>query len=86
MQHLMESREPPKTFCPSEVARRLTRDELQELDFKEWRDAMPEIRRLAFEMRARGTVEILQKGEVLADGIAPDDVAGPIRLRKPSGD
>lgn len=83
---LLASREPPKTFCPSEVARRLTADELQDLGYgKDWRNAMPEIRRLAFELRAQGEVEVLQKGEVLADDVGLDDVVGPIRLRRASG-
>lgn len=80
---LLESREPPKTFCPSEVARRLTADELQDLGFAEWRDAMPEVRRLAWKMRdEEEIVEIVQKGEVVADSVGVDDVGGPIRLRK----
>ena len=87
MQHLLSSRQPPKTFCPSEVARRLTADELQDLGYGEedWRSAMPEIRRLAFELRAQGEVEVLQKGEVLADDVGLDEVVGPIRLRRASG-
>ena len=82
MQDFLQSRHPPKTFCPSEVARRLTVDELQGLEYEEWRDAMPEIRRLAFEMRRRGEIEVLQKGEVLADDVGLDEVVGPIRLRR----
>ena len=83
----MDSRQPPKTFCPSEVARRLTVDELQDLGHADggWRDAMPEVRRIAFEMREQGEVEVLQKGEVLADDVGPDNVVGPIRLRRAGG-
>ena len=82
---LLTSRAPPKTFCPSEVARRLTADELQDLGFDGWRDAMPEVRRLAFEMRAQGSIEVLQKGKVLADDVGPDQVVGPVRLRRTNG-
>lgn len=82
MQHLMHSRQHPKTFCPSEVARRLSADELRDLGYGSWRDAMPELRRLAFEMRGNGEIDVLQKGEVLAENVGPDEVVGPIRLRK----
>lgn len=86
LQHHLDSflqrREPPKTFCPSEVARALTVDELSTLGCAEWRSAMPAIRELAWELRSRGECEILQKGAVLGDDIGIDDVKGPIRLRR----
>ena len=86
MEKLLQTRDPPKTFCPSEVARRLTPDELQDLGFAEWRDAMPEVRKLAWTMRdEEGSVEIVQKGEVLADDVKLDEVSGPIRLRRTTG-
>ena len=75
-------REPPKTFCPSEVARALTGDELEDLGFGGWRDAMPAIRELAWQLRGQGECEILQKGQVLGDDVGPNDVKGPIRIRR----
>ncbi|KAM0720227.1 hypothetical protein Q7P37_004363 [Cladosporium fusiforme] len=63
LHHFLSTRHPPKTFCPSEVARALSVEELQELEFDSWRDAMPEVRRLAFELRDQGGCEVLQKGE-----------------------
>lgn len=76
----LTTRHPPKTFCPSEVARALSTQELSELGFASWRDAMPEVRRLAFDLRDSGGCEILQKGEVV-DG-SEGDVRGPIRVRR----
>ena len=78
----LTKREPPKTFCPSEVARALTVDEMQSLGFSEWRDAMPSVRELAWASRSRGECEILQKGEVIGDDVGPGDVHGPIRIRR----
>lgn len=87
MQHLLQTRQPPKTFCPSEVARRLSTDELQDLGCEKggWRDAMPAVRHLAFDMRAQGVLDVLQKGEVLPDDVGLDEVVGPIRMRRASG-
>jgi hypothetical protein len=78
---LIDSRQYPKTICPSEVARALSKDELATLEITEWRDAMEAVRKLAFSLRDQGKLDILQKGELLQN-TAQDDVKGPIRLRK----
>jgi Protein of unknown function (DUF3253) len=46
---------------------------------------MPEIRDLVWEMRERGEVEILQRGEVLGMDVGVRDVKGPIRVRRVEG-
>ncbi len=81
---LLTTRQYPKTFCPSEVARALTADELKSAGLSSWRDAMPEIRAMAAEMRELGEVEVLQKGHVLAENLGSglQNVVGPIRIRK----
>lgn len=43
---------------------------------------MPSVRELVWEMRARGEVEVLQKGEVLGNDVTLQDVKGPIRVRR----
>jgi len=43
---------------------------------------MPDVRKLVWEMRDRGEVEILQYGEALGDHVALEDVKGPIRVRR----
>lgn len=79
----LAARKPPKTFCPSEVARGLDRQQLLALGHDTWRDAMPFIRELAWEKRTSGELEILQRGEVLDDNVKSlDDIKGPIRLRR----
>ncbi|KUJ15814.1 uncharacterized protein LY89DRAFT_587342 [Mollisia scopiformis] len=86
LDRLLQSREYPKTICPSEVARSLTANDLREAGMGSWRDTMTEIRRLAAAMRSRREIEVLQRGIVL-DGELGDNletVVGPIRLRKPS--
>nr|POE99476.1 hypothetical protein CFP56_52866 [Quercus suber] len=82
LQSFLQRRDPPKTFCPSEVARALTADDLRALGFHEWRDAMSAVRELAWDWRASGECEILQKGVVLSDEVGMEDVRGPIRLRR----
>lgn len=81
LNRLLKARASPKTICPSEVARALSKDELDNLDAHEWRDVMPMIRERVWCMRDQGEVEILQKGQVLANSIGLGDVKGPIRVR-----
>ena len=78
----LTKREPPKTFCPSEVARALSGAERDELGIQGWRDAMPDIRQLAWQLRAQGSCEITQKGEALGMDVGLEDVKGPIRIRR----
>ncbi|KAK5165870.1 uncharacterized protein LTR77_008793 [Saxophila tyrrhenica] len=77
---LLAKREPPKTFCPSEVARALSEDELSELGYEGWRDAMEDVRGMAEEWRKEGRCEVLQKGEMVEGPIG--EMKGPIRLRR----
>lgn len=84
LEDFLQRREPPKTFCPSEVARALTADELKQLGFGEWRDAMPNIREAAWALREHGQCEIVQKGLSVGNNVGPADVAGPIRIRRPA--
>jgi hypothetical protein len=82
LQRFLTTRHPPKTFCPSEVARALSAEELSELGFETWRDAMPEVRGLVYALRDDGGCEVLQKGQVIIE--AESDVTGPIRVRRVS--
>lgn len=82
LQRLLSAREHPKTLCPSEVARTLSKSELNDIGASSWRELMPAIRQLVWDLRAKGQVEVLQKGEVLSDSVALTEVRGPIRVRK----
>ncbi len=84
LDRLLASRELLKTICPSEVARALSREELETAGASTWRELMPEIRNLVAEMRDRGEVEVLQKGAVLKGelGVGLADVKGPVRVRR----
>jgi hypothetical protein len=79
---MLNKRVYPKTLCPSEVARSLSADELHVLGVNSWRDMMPALRELCFEMRDRGEIEILQKGEVVPLEQGLEETRGPIRIRK----
>lgn len=81
LNRLLSSRDHPKTICPSEVARAISARELEALGLEDWRDLMPEIRELLWDMRQRGEIEILQKGIVLEDLEELQDIKGPIRAR-----
>lgn len=80
--NFLSSRQYPKTVCPSEIARALSQPEIESVGANSWRDVMPQVRKMAFELRNSGTVEILQKGEAIPQSTTNDTVVGPIRLRK----
>jgi Protein of unknown function (DUF3253) len=84
LDRLLASREPPKTICPSEVARALTSIELATVGVSSWRELMLDIRVMVAKMRDRGEVEVLQKGLVLEGdlGRSLEDIKGPIRVRR----
>jgi len=82
---LLDQRQYPKTICPSEAARALSKPELDESGVEGWRDLMPALRLLAFEMRSQGRLEILQKGIVLPPAQTLEETTGPIRLRSCPG-
>lgn len=69
---LLAHRDPGRTICPSEAARRLGGDD-------GFRPLMPLVRDAAKEMAARGQLEVTQGGEV----VDLDEARGPIRLRRP---
>ncbi|EXJ88784.1 hypothetical protein A1O3_01848, partial [Capronia epimyces CBS 606.96] len=79
---LLSNRAYPKTVCPSEIARSLSASELHQLGVSAWRELMPQLRRMAFDARDRGELEILQGGRPVSRDTAPEDVKGPIRIRK----
>lgn len=79
---ILTSREYPKTMCPSEVPRALTTSELGAIGVSNWRDLMPEVRQILWNMSQRGEVEILQKGSPLPNDVPLDKIKGPIRARK----
>lgn len=79
---LLDTRNHPKTICPSEAARALSAAELRETGASSWRDLMPALRILAFELRDQGRIEIMQKGTVLSTEQSLEETSGPIRLRR----
>lgn len=81
LQQLLAKRQHPKTLCPSEAARALSNAELTESGVTNWRDLMTPLRRHVFELRDQGSLEILQKGNVLPATQSMEDTVGPIRLR-----
>lgn len=81
---LLSTRDFPKTICPSEVARALSREELTTLNVSDWRETMDDIRQIVWEKRGAGEVEVLQKGEVVwVESL--EDIRGPIRVRLVKG-
>ena len=77
----LQSRQYPKTICPSEIPRALSNSDLNAMGVSDWRDLMPRVRDTLFDMRSEGQVEILQKGEVVAAATTIEDIRGPIRAR-----
>ena len=82
LERLLEKRDYPKTLCPSEVARALSHEELNETGVSSWRELMPYMRTLVFQMRDAGELEILQKGTVVPSDRTKEHTTGPIRIRR----
>lgn len=84
---LLSNREYPKTICPSEVARAVTSSELATMGVDTRRDLMPIVRKLAWDLRESSlpNLEVLQGGQVVNEGVALEDIRGPIRLRLGQG-
>ena len=82
LEDLLSRRKHPKTLCPSEAARALSNAELKKAGAGSWRDLMPAIRSLCFQMRDDGELEILQRGQILPGSQTMQDTRGPIRIRK----
>ncbi len=82
LNRLLQNRAYPKTICPSEVPRALTAGDLDGAGVSNWRDLMSDVRKLVWQMRDRGEIEILQGGEIMEDTTSLEDVRGPIRIRK----
>ncbi len=72
---LLAQRDPGKTICPSDAARRLGGDDA-------FRPLMPLVREAAAAMVARGELEVTQRGRV----VEPGSARGAIRLRLPAPD
>jgi hypothetical protein len=66
---LLDQRVPGKTICPSEAARALGGDD-------GFREHMDEVREAAAFLRARGVIEVTQRGRA----VDPETARGPIRL------
>ncbi|KAL8904771.1 MAG: hypothetical protein Q9171_006932 [Xanthocarpia ochracea] len=77
----LQSRQYPKTICPSEIPRALSNSDLAAMGLYDWRNLMPQVRDILFDMRSEGQVEILQKGEVVTAATTIEDIRGPIRAR-----
>ncbi|KAL8800401.1 MAG: hypothetical protein Q9182_005203 [Xanthomendoza sp. 2 TL-2023] len=77
----LQTRQYPKTICPSEIPRAFSKPELTAMGFSDWRDMMPPVRAMLFDMRSKGQVEILQKGEVIPSAMTLEAIHGPIRAR-----
>jgi len=82
LNELLDGRAYPKTICPSEVARSLSSDELQQCNAESWRDLMPQIREIAWKLKEKGELDVMQKGEIVDQNLSLEDVRGPIRLRR----
>ena len=75
----------PKTLCPSEIPRSFNCDELNAMGALTWRDLMPYMRDMVWNMREQRRVDVLQGGKVITGYVQLRDVKGPIRVRERPG-
>jgi hypothetical protein len=78
----LDHTDPPASFKASEVAQQLSYNELVALGYESWRDAVPAVIELAFELREEGSCELLKGGQVLGEDVSAYDVGGAVRIRR----
>lgn len=71
---LLRHRGASKTICPSDVARAVGGDR--------WRSLMTQVRAVVADLVSQGTLELRQKGKV----VAPGRVRGPVRIAWRAGE
>lgn len=77
---ILDSIEPPAVFAASEVATKLSADELTNLGYGDWREALPAVKALAWESRAMGDCLVFYpNGTKVPKSISWMEV-GPIRI------
>ena len=80
--HFLDHTDPPASFKASEVAQELSHNELIALGYETWKDAVPAVIELAFELREEGTCELIKGGQVLGEDVEVYDVGGAVRIRR----
>lgn len=83
--HFLDHTDPPATFRAAHVAQELTHNELKAMGYEDWKDALPAVVELAFELREAGYLEILKGGKVLGDDVSALDIEGSVRIRRVDG-
>lgn len=78
----LDHTDPPASFKASEVAQQLSYNELVAMGYESWRDALPAVIELAFELREEGSCELIKGGKVLGEDVQSYDVPGGIRIRR----
>jgi hypothetical protein len=82
---LLDNTEPPDSFKLSEVAQMLSPAELASLGYESWREVIPGLIELAFEMREFDDLEIIVKGRLAPEDATAEEVIGmegPVRIRR----
>lgn len=82
---ILDNTEPPESFKASEVAQALMEDELKEMGYEKWEEAVPGVIELAFELRAFGDCEVLKGGKLVADDVMAMEIQGGCRIRRKNG-
>lgn len=81
----LDNTEPPASFKASEVAQALREEELKQMGYEKWEEAVPGVIELAFELRAFGDCVVLKQGKVLPDSVMAVEIQGGCRIRRVEG-
>ena len=79
---MLDCTEPPAVFAASEVATKLSDDELTNLGYGSWREALPAVKALAWESRALGDCLIFYPNGTKVPASVSWMEVGPIRIRR----
>lgn len=81
----LDNTDPPDSFKASEVAQALREDELKQMGYEKWEEAVDGVIELAFELRAFGDCEILKQGKLVPDDVLAMEIQGGCRIRRKIG-
>lgn len=82
---LLDNTDPPATFKASEVAQALREEELKQMGYEKWEEAVPGVIELAFELRAFGDCEIFKQGKLVPEDVLAMEIQGGCRIRRVEG-
>jgi len=81
----LDNTDPPHSFKANDVAKAFTQDELKQMGYENWDEAVPGVIELAFELRSFGDCEVLKGGKLVPEEVLAMEIQGGCRIRRVVG-